>query len=223
MRKQIPKSIEAEVLVKSRRRCCICFGLNRDEDVKKGQVAHLDKNSSNNAYDNLAFLCFHHHDEYDSKTSQSKNLTIPEVKKYRNELYRHFNDWNISRSIDNLLNFLASTIDNQAIADAAMKIRASAFQEALSFEALTRKEMCSCDGDIYLPYLITLDHLASWGLLTFVDEEFEDEYQCKNIRITVQHEPICKEIAKLIKETVKKNGKDTMISWIEQLDTKYNT
>jgi hypothetical protein len=47
---------------------------------------HLDHNNSNNAEDNLAFLCFVHHDEYDSRTSQSKGLTVGEVRQFRSEL-----------------------------------------------------------------------------------------------------------------------------------------
>lgn len=96
VRKKIPDNIQKEVLVTSRRRCCICYGLNRDISIKKGQIAHLDgDNNNNNKFDNLAFLCFDHHDEYDGKTSQSKNFTIKEVKKYRAELYE-----NVLTSID---------------------------------------------------------------------------------------------------------------------------
>jgi hypothetical protein len=76
----------ADVLAACRRRCCICYGLHKDDKSKKGQVAHLDHDPSNNEPDNLAFLCLPHHDEYDSKTSQSKGLTIEEVKRYRTEL-----------------------------------------------------------------------------------------------------------------------------------------
>ena len=74
------------MLLKSRRRCCICFGLNRDTSLKSGQIAHLDKDSANNQEDNLAFLCLDHHDEFDSRSSQRKNLTMNEVKKFRDEL-----------------------------------------------------------------------------------------------------------------------------------------
>lgn len=74
------------MLLRSRRRCCICFGLNRETSLKTGQIAHLDRDSSNNAEDNLAFLCFQHHDEYDSRPSQSKGLTVGEVKQFRAEL-----------------------------------------------------------------------------------------------------------------------------------------
>jgi len=86
-RKRIPKGIETEVLVRSRRRCCLCFSLNQDLTEKKGQIAHLDGDSSNNEPGNLAYLCFDHHDQYDSRTSQSKGLTIEEVKRYREQLY----------------------------------------------------------------------------------------------------------------------------------------
>lgn len=87
-RKPIPKSTQTSIILNSRRRCCICFGLNRDTSLKSGQIAHLDRNNSNNAEDNLAFLCLEHHDEYDSTTSQRKGLTNTEVKQYRTELHR---------------------------------------------------------------------------------------------------------------------------------------
>jgi predicted transcriptional regulator len=85
-RKRPNQVTETEVLTRSRRRCCICFGLSRDVEIKAGQIAHLDGNNSNNEADNLAFLCFEHHDQYDSTTSQSKNFTIREVKRYKEEL-----------------------------------------------------------------------------------------------------------------------------------------
>lgn len=86
-RAPIPPTTQAAVLLRARRRCCICFGLNRDTSIKQGQIAHLDRNSANGAEDNLAFLCFDHHDQYDSATSQSKNLTELEVKGFRDELH----------------------------------------------------------------------------------------------------------------------------------------
>lgn len=90
-RKPIPKAIETAVLVQSRRRCCICFGLDRDTRLKAGQIAHLDQDATNNEEGNLAFLCFDHHDAYDSKTSQRKNFTIGEIKEFRYELYATIN------------------------------------------------------------------------------------------------------------------------------------
>jgi hypothetical protein len=87
-RKAISEQVITGVLRSSRRRCCICFGLNRDTSLKAGQIAHLDQDSANSAEDNLAFLCLEHHDEFDSRTSQRKGLTRGEVKAYRSELYQ---------------------------------------------------------------------------------------------------------------------------------------
>ncbi|WP_206243628.1 hypothetical protein [Novosphingobium terrae] len=85
-RKPISKQVETSILLSSRRRCCICFGLNRDTGLKSGQIAHLDHDNSNNAETNLAFLCLNHHDEYDSRPSQKKGMTITEVKAFKEEL-----------------------------------------------------------------------------------------------------------------------------------------
>ena len=85
-RSGLPSKTETEVLLSSRRRCAICFGLNRDASVKQGQIAHLDRDRSNNKIENLAFLCLDHHDQYDSRMSQSKGLKSTEVKYYRAEL-----------------------------------------------------------------------------------------------------------------------------------------
>jgi|GEM_PF-1556361 len=86
-RKHTPAEIEADVLLKSARRCAICYGIHHDLAKKPGQIAHLDREPSNSAEDNLAFLCLEHHSEYDSKTSQHKNYTISEVKKRREALH----------------------------------------------------------------------------------------------------------------------------------------
>lgn len=90
-RSSLPKPTETAVLTQSRRRCCICFGLDRDTRLKAGQIAHLDKSNSNHSESNLAFLCLMHHDEYDSTSSQRKSFTIGEVKKFREELYSNIN------------------------------------------------------------------------------------------------------------------------------------
>lgn len=92
-RKFINPRIEAEVLLNSRRRCCLCFGLERDFNIKKGQIAHIDRNSSNPKIENLTFLCFNHHDEYDSQTSQSKGISVKELNNYKIELQKHIIEW----------------------------------------------------------------------------------------------------------------------------------
>ncbi len=87
-RATISPEVIADVLAMSRRRCCVCFSLSSDTEEKKGQVAHIDRDSSNSARDNLVFLCLDHHDRYDSRTSQSKGLTVEEVRGYRAQLER---------------------------------------------------------------------------------------------------------------------------------------
>jgi len=86
-RKRIPVAAEIALFSKSRRRCCICFGLNSDMEPKEGQIAHLDKNPANPVESNLVWLCLQHHNQYDSVTSQSKNLQPHEITMYRAELY----------------------------------------------------------------------------------------------------------------------------------------
>jgi len=91
-RKKIPKKAESEILVKSRRRCCLCYGLFGDFRVKQGQIAHISHDSSNNNLENLVFLCLEHHDNFDSQTSQSKAMTESEVRFYRGILYKDIAD-----------------------------------------------------------------------------------------------------------------------------------
>ena len=86
-RKSVSPNTETKVLVRSRRRCAICFGLYRSTEVKPGQIAHLDQDNTNAKFENLVFLCLEHHNEYDSKTRQSKGITKGEVKHFRDELY----------------------------------------------------------------------------------------------------------------------------------------
>lgn len=86
-RTKIPTTTETDLLTRSGRRCAICFGLQGDAAVKSGQIAHLDRNPSNNEIENCCFLCLSHHDEYDSRPSQAKGLTQLEVRSYRDKLY----------------------------------------------------------------------------------------------------------------------------------------
>lgn len=86
-RKRPSDFTEFRVLESSARRCCLCFGVNHDYSEKKGQVAHLNHDPSNSEYENLVWMCLPHHDEYDSKSSQTKNYSEYEVKKYRQALY----------------------------------------------------------------------------------------------------------------------------------------
>src|SRR6266566_4771377 len=91
-RKPVSQDTAAEVGIRSRRRCAICFGLYHKTEVKEGQIAHLDRNNTNAKFDNLVFLCFEHHHQYDSKSRQAKGLTKKEVKHFRDELYAFVGD-----------------------------------------------------------------------------------------------------------------------------------
>ena len=86
-RPPIPDATQTELFTKSGRRCAICFALQGDAEMKAGQIAHLDHDPTNNKFENLCFACQPHHDQYDSKTSQTKGLTEHEVRSYRDKLY----------------------------------------------------------------------------------------------------------------------------------------
>ena len=89
-RKKIQQGVETQVLIESRRRCCLCFHLNGKLDANnKGQIAHIDRNRANNSEPNLAYLCLEHHDEYDSRTSQSKGITPDELRHAKSALLVH--------------------------------------------------------------------------------------------------------------------------------------
>lgn len=86
-RKKVQADIESGILIKSARRCPLCFHLKGDLEEKNGQIAHLDHDRTNNDEDNLAFMCMSHHSDYDTTTSQHKNYTLSEVKNLRDRLY----------------------------------------------------------------------------------------------------------------------------------------
>jgi hypothetical protein len=76
----------------------MCFHLHGDLSVKAGQLAHIDRDPSNDAEANLAFLCLRHHDEYDTKPRQSKRwqpAELAEIKRWFQQAIaegRHLND-----------------------------------------------------------------------------------------------------------------------------------
>ena len=86
VRRRIPRAVEHAILKASARRCALCYGLNRDVTEKRGQIAHINHDPSDAREDNLAFLCFDHHDAYDSTGKQSKSITPAELLAYRAEL-----------------------------------------------------------------------------------------------------------------------------------------
>lgn len=97
-RKALSPAVETAILCKSGRVCCLCWGFERDAGRKPGQIAHLDKDRSNNSESNLCWLCLAHHDEFDGRTSQSKGLTRAEVVVYREQVYAEVAAGNFPRA-----------------------------------------------------------------------------------------------------------------------------
>lgn len=96
MRKSISEKVVADLLIKTRRRCCLCYYLEGDADRKKVQIAHIDQDKGNNSPENLVPLCLDHHDEYDSMTSQSKGISKHELLSYKERLIEEIENGTIS-------------------------------------------------------------------------------------------------------------------------------
>lgn len=85
MGRTLPQQVVQNVLLNSKRRCCVCFVAGNDE-LQVGVIAHLNplsKAATRNTEDNLVFLCENHHMQYDNGEIQ-----IDEVKKDRTKLYQ---------------------------------------------------------------------------------------------------------------------------------------
>lgn len=193
----------------SRRRCCICFGLERDDSRKRGQIAHLDEDPANNDFDNLAYLCLDHHDEYDGSTSQSKSLSLQEVKVYLKELYRHYSEWSSQVSRSHLLNYLAYQVSNEDIARSVVEIASQCYFYGPdhAVDVLTMPELKLSDMETIGKHLVVLDRCASWGLLTYEEEVLkDDEYDYEYTLITVTHFPICEELVRIIQGWITEKG-----------------
>lgn len=81
-----------EVLLKSRRRCCLCYFWDMDDTVKEGQIVHISRDPSDAGSENLVYLCLRHADMFDSASSQTKSITQEEIKSARDGLYRRFSE-----------------------------------------------------------------------------------------------------------------------------------
>lgn len=103
-RAPISPSVREEVLRKSRRRCCVCFGIKRSLEVKEGQLAHLDRDRTNPDADNLAFLCLDCHALYDKKSNRVQGYLPGEVRVYRDILYALLGgdrvEWSLTITVD---------------------------------------------------------------------------------------------------------------------------
>jgi hypothetical protein len=87
-------------MLASRRRCCLCLFLHGRDEVRQGQISHLNHDASDSRFDNLVFLCLEHHNEFDGRRSQSKGFLIEEVREYRDRLYKRYEQFEISDGTD---------------------------------------------------------------------------------------------------------------------------
>jgi class 3 adenylate cyclase len=78
-RKHIPEEVRTRLLTACRRRCCLCWHFEGSKSQEQGQIVHIDRDATNPNEENLAFLCLRHHNEYDTRPSQSKGLTPGEL------------------------------------------------------------------------------------------------------------------------------------------------
>ncbi|NQT15838.1 MAG: SpoIIE family protein phosphatase [Planctomycetes bacterium] len=88
-RKRIAKGTETSILISCGRRCCLCWLWDNDDSQKEGQIAHIDRDPSNASEDNLVYLCLEHHNQYDARQAQAKDITPDEVRRARDELLQH--------------------------------------------------------------------------------------------------------------------------------------
>ncbi|MEI7145473.1 hypothetical protein WCT84_17965 [Pectobacterium brasiliense] len=91
-RKRISPVTQADVVIKSKRRCPLCVFIDGNETERPGQIAHLNGDNTDDRFENLVWLCLEHHDKFDSTTRQTKNYTEIEVRTYRNKLYEKYED-----------------------------------------------------------------------------------------------------------------------------------
>ena len=82
-RKNISQNTSADVIFKSHNSCCVC------QNGKKGDhIHHIDGDPSNNDFNNLAYLCFDHHNQATITNSLSKKLSPRAITQFRDDWYR---------------------------------------------------------------------------------------------------------------------------------------
>ena len=89
-RPKISEDLASRVLIRCKRRCCLCVYLDYDNNVKRGQIAHINHKPDDNREDNLVFLCLTHHDQYDGQTRLSRKFAADELKYYRDLLCEEY-------------------------------------------------------------------------------------------------------------------------------------
>jgi hypothetical protein len=135
-------------------------------------------------------------------------MTTAEVKQYRGELYGHFADWSQMITRRHLLSFIASRISVEDIAQAVVDVASTVYfyGPRHAHDVLTWPELKSDDPETTLNHLVVLDSCASWGLLTFREEDIQDEEGLQYTLLTVNHFPICRQLAEVIARWIAVRG-----------------
>jgi hypothetical protein len=89
---RVPDDIKAEILRRCRRKCCRCFGLRGDLDVKDGQIAHINRDRTNAEIGNLVYLCLDCHKNYDSRNNRVQSYMPQEIRIYQTRLYKELHE-----------------------------------------------------------------------------------------------------------------------------------
>lgn len=102
-----------EVLVKSKRRCSLCYRETGDKDLKTGDIAHIVPltGDGSNEISNLVYLCREHHVEYDKREGEAK---VREVKAAREDLYSAMDLFESSMHVERPRVFVISGHDETA-------------------------------------------------------------------------------------------------------------
>lgn len=75
---KIPKGISTKILVECHYRCCLCPEHRRIADIH-----HINKESSNNEYNNLVAVCKECHSDLHSKFEMRRNITPEQIKIFK--------------------------------------------------------------------------------------------------------------------------------------------
>jgi hypothetical protein len=150
--------------------------------------------------------------------SQSKGLTLDEVKNYRQEIYDRFSSWSEEATRDHLLNFLASRITLEDIANAVVEVASQVYfyGPRYAHDVLTWPEVLYSEKDSLLNHQIVLDKCALWGLLSYEEEmNYDNEGNYQNTLLVVNHKPVCQKLAAIIAILIEEKGEENwdLIWW----------
>jgi hypothetical protein len=173
---------------------------------KEGQIAHLDRDPSNFAEDNLAFLCLPHHDDYDTKRRQTKNLTIPEAKTARDRLYAFIEEGgNLATASPQ--NFITGQLGTSQFFDRRYAI----FDAARTFLIKILQSANVSNQEIYTFIHKTSDtvFLLNDDLVTYFEDWKKRAFRLLLISLTMDTPAMAEQRAQLVEE------KYQIVNWFE--------